>query len=134
MAGEKLRPFPHCVQPYRDDALMNDVLPFGRSDDAADPNMPLVHRSKSVLPFARFPGVDTAAGPEMRFNWRSHGLGPRLPACLPLKAQMGARNPLRVGCVFFSVKDMDSRRDATAPHLAGQWRFTLRGHRGTALG
>ena len=62
---------------------------------------------EAVFPFARFPGVDTLLGPEMRSTGEVMGLD-RDYALAFAKAQLGAGVDLpREGCVFVSVKDGD---------------------------
>ena len=132
MAGEKLSAFPQRA-PYRDDAAYDDVLPLGDPMTLADPNMPWFSVKEAVLPFARFPGVDTLLGPEMRSTGEGMGWVRDFPRAF-LKAQMGAGNPLpRNGCVFFSIKDMDKSDDMlTAARILLEQGFTLRATRGTA--
>ncbi|HBR36893.1 MAG TPA: carbamoyl-phosphate synthase large subunit, partial [Sulfitobacter pontiacus] len=132
MAGEKLSAFPQRA-PYRDDAAYDDVLPLGDPMTLADPNMPWFSVKEAVLPFARFPGVDTLLGPEMRSTGEVMGWDRDFPRAF-LKAQMGAGNPLpRNGCVFFSIKDMDKSDDMlTAARILLEQGFTLRATRGTA--
>ena len=132
MAGEKLSAFPQRA-PYRDDAAYDDVLPLGDPMTLADPNMPWFSVKEAVLPFARFPGVDTLLGPEMRSTGEVMGWDRDFPRAF-LKAQMGAGNPLpRNGCVFFSIKDMDKSEDMlTAARILLEQGFTLRATRGTA--
>jgi carbamoyl-phosphate synthase large subunit len=132
MAGEKLSAFPQRA-PYRDDAAYDDVLPLGDPMTLADPNMPWFSVKEAVLPFARFPGVDTLLGPEMRSTGEVMGWDRDFPRAF-LKAQMGAGNPLpRKGCVFFSIKDMDKSEDMlTAARILLEQGFTLRATRGTA--
>ena len=132
MAGEKLSAFPQRA-PYRDDAAYDDVLPLGDPMTLADPNMPWFSVKEAVLPFARFPGVDTLLGPEMRSTGEVMGWDRDFPRAF-LKAQMGAGNPLpRKGCVFFSIKDMDKSDDMlTAARILLEQGFTLRATRGTA--
>ncbi len=132
MAGEKLSALPQRA-PYRDDAAYDDVLPLGDPMTLADPNMPWFSVKEAVLPFARFPGVDTLLGPEMRSTGEVMGWDRDFPRAF-LKAQMGAGNPLpRNGCVFFSIKDMDKSDDMlTAARILLEQGFTLRATRGTA--
>ena len=60
-----------------------------------------------MLPFARFPGVDTLLGPEMRSTGEVMGWD-RSFARAFLKAQMGAGVTLpEGGTVFVSIKDAD---------------------------
>ncbi|MDG1471977.1 MAG: carbamoyl-phosphate synthase large subunit [Ascidiaceihabitans sp.] len=110
MAGEPLTNFP-MREPYDADAGYDDVLPLGDPMTLADPNMPWFSVKEAVLPFARFPGVDTILGPEMRSTGEVMGWDRTFPRAF-LKAQMGAGNPLpRSGCVFISIKDADKTAD-----------------------
>jgi carbamoyl-phosphate synthase large subunit len=71
---------------------------------------------EAVFPFARFPGVDTVLGPEMRstgevmgLDWRrpGEGLGPAFARAFA-KSQLGGGTVLpKSGCVFISVKESD---------------------------
>ncbi|MBZ0217847.1 MAG: carbamoyl-phosphate synthase large subunit, partial [Fimbriimonadaceae bacterium] len=65
---------------------------------------------EAVFPFARFPGVDTVLGPEMRSTGEVMGLASDFPMAYG-KSQLGAgaRVPLS-GTVFISVKDSDKKR------------------------
>src|SRR5207302_2362548 len=64
---------------------------------------------EAVLPFARFPGVDTILGPEMRSTGEVMGIAPDLGLALA-KAQeaTGAALPV-AGTVFVSVANRDKR-------------------------
>ncbi|WP_028958525.1 carbamoyl-phosphate synthase large subunit [Sulfitobacter sp. 20_GPM-1509m] len=132
MAGEPLTNFPMRA-PYDASAKYSDVLPLGDPMTLADPNMPWYSVKEAVLPFARFPGVDTILGPEMRSTGEVMGWDRDFPRAF-LKAQMGAGNPLpREGCVFVSIKDDDKTADMleAAKILLGLG-FTLVGTNGTA--
>ncbi|MEO0762264.1 MAG: ATP-grasp domain-containing protein, partial [Pseudomonadota bacterium] len=73
----------------------------------ADPMVPHVAVKEAVLPFARFPGVDTILGPEMRSTGEVMGLDRSFPRAF-LKSQLGAGAPLPAsGTVFVSVRDAD---------------------------
>ena len=62
---------------------------------------------EAVLPFARFPGVDTLLGPEMRSTGEVMGVDTSFPRAF-LKAQMGAGIKLPDhGTAFISIKDAD---------------------------
>ena len=62
---------------------------------------------EAVLPFARFPGVDTLLGPEMRSTGEVMGSDANFHRAF-LKAQMGAGSDLpRGGRVFLSIRDAD---------------------------
>ncbi|HEY7550519.1 MAG TPA: carbamoyl-phosphate synthase large subunit [Hyphomicrobiaceae bacterium] len=62
---------------------------------------------EAVFPFARFPGVDTVLGPEMRSTGEVMGID-RDYALAFAKSQIGAGNMLPLnGTVFVSVRDAD---------------------------
>ena len=106
MAGEPLSNFP-MREPYppADDPM--DVLPLGNAFTLADPKTPWFSVKEAVLPFARFPGVDTILGPEMRSTGEVMGWDRSFPRAF-LKAQMGAGTNLpEAGTVFISIKDDD---------------------------
>ncbi|HEY1562143.1 MAG TPA: carbamoyl-phosphate synthase large subunit [Caulobacteraceae bacterium] len=87
--------------------------------DLAEATYDHVAVKEAVFPFARFPGVDTVLGPEMRstgevmgLDWRRPGEGP-LPAFARAfaKSQMAGGVTLpKTGGVFISVKDSDKPR------------------------
>ncbi len=132
MAGEKLSAFPKRA-PYPSQSSYSDVLPLGDPMTLADPNMPWFSVKEAVMPFARFPGVDTILGPEMRSTGEVMGWDRDFPRAF-LKAQMGAGTMLpSEGCVFLSIKDDDKTADMveTAKILIEQG-FTLVATRGTA--
>ena len=65
---------------------------------------------ESVFPFARFPGVDTILGPEMRSTGEVMGLDRSFVVAFA-KSQMGAGTVLpRDGTVFVSMRDADKPR------------------------
>ncbi|MDX2482409.1 MAG: carbamoyl-phosphate synthase large subunit [Pseudodonghicola sp.] len=106
MAGEKLSSFAHRP-PYQKDADYDTVLPLADPMTLADPMMPWFSVKEAVLPFARFPGVDTILGPEMRSTGEVMGWDRDFPRAF-LKAQMGAGMMLpRGGRAFVSIKDAD---------------------------
>ncbi len=65
---------------------------------------------EAVFPFARFPGVDTVLGPEMRSTGEVMGIDRNFDVAFA-KSQIGggARLP-RAGTVFVSVRDSDKTR------------------------
>ena len=80
----------------------------------ADPKTPWFSVKEAVMPFARFPGVDTLLGPEMRSTGEAMGWD-RTFALAFLKAQMGAGTHLpETGQVFISVKNMDKTAEMAA--------------------
>ncbi|VAW05610.1 Carbamoyl-phosphate synthase large chain, partial [hydrothermal vent metagenome] len=105
MAGEPLSNFPHRGS-YPKDARPG-TLPMADQMTLADPAMPWFSVKEAVLPFARFPGVDTILGPEMRSTGEVMGWDVSFPRAF-LKALMGAGVELPDnGKVFFSIKDSD---------------------------
>jgi len=65
---------------------------------------------EAVFPFARFPGVDTVLGPEMRSTGEVIGLDRSFEVAFA-KSQLGAGAAVPVqGTVFVSVKDADKPR------------------------
>ena len=110
MAGEPLSNFPlRAPYPPADNPM--DVLPLGDPFQLADPKTPWFSVKEAVLPFARFPGVDTILGPEMRSTGEVMGWDRSFPRAF-LKAQMGAGTNLPTeGNVFISIKDDDKTPD-----------------------
>jgi carbamoyl-phosphate synthase large subunit len=105
MAGEMMDAFPHRG-PYPENALPGS-LPSADQLTLADPAMPWFSVKEAVMPFARFPGVDTILGPEMRSTGEVMGWDVSFPRAF-LKAQMGAGTLFPdSGKVFFSIKDDD---------------------------
>jgi carbamoyl-phosphate synthase large subunit len=106
MAGEPLATFPHRP-PYPAGVGPDTPLPLADPLTLADPATPWFSVKEVVLPFARFPGVDTLLGPEMRSTGEVMGWDRTFPLAF-LKAQMGAGTHLpETGRVFVSVKDAD---------------------------
>ncbi|MEP0960539.1 MAG: carbamoyl-phosphate synthase large subunit [Roseobacter sp.] len=132
MAGEKLSNFP-LRAPYDSDAAYEDVLPLGDPMTLADPHMPWFSVKEAVLPFARFPGVDTILGPEMRSTGEVMGWDRDFPRAF-LKAQMGAGMVLpSQGCAFVSIKNADKTDDMlSCARILLEQGFTLVATRGTA--
>ena len=88
---------------------------------------------EAVLPFARFPGVDTLLGPEMRSTGEVMGWDANFHRAF-LKAQIGAGSDLPTGGrVFLSIKDDDKTAVLvdTAQTLVGLG-FEIVATRGTA--
>ncbi|MEP6020932.1 MAG: carbamoyl-phosphate synthase large subunit [Paracoccaceae bacterium] len=130
MAGEPLSNFPK--RPAYKDVGYDDVLPLANPMTLADPNMPWFSVKEAVLPFARFPGVDTILGPEMRSTGEVMGWDRDFPRAF-LKAQLGAGTILpSEGCAFLSIRDADKTAQMVeaARTLVDQG-FTLIATRGT---
>jgi carbamoyl-phosphate synthase large subunit len=84
---------------------------FAHYGDKPDPTrLGHVAVKEAVFPFARFPGVDTLLGPEMKSTGEVMGLD-RDYALAFAKAQLGAGVDLpRSGTVFVSVRDEDKAK------------------------
>ncbi|MCU4654859.1 carbamoyl-phosphate synthase large subunit [Roseibacterium sp. SDUM158016] len=105
MAGEKLADFP-LAEPH---VPVDDDTPIVPGDpmSLADFRTPWFSVKEAVMPFARFPGVDTLLGPEMRSTGEVMGWDRTFPRAF-LKAQLGAGTVLPdAGTVFISIKDAD---------------------------
>ena len=120
--------------PYAAGVGPDTVLPLADPLTLANPITPWFSVKESVLPFARFPGVDTLLGPEMRSTGEVMGWD-RTFALAFLKAQMGAGTHLpESGRVFLSVKDSDKTEAlAQATRDLVTMGFEIIATRGTAL-
>ncbi len=132
MAGAKLADFPQRP-PYPDGVGPDSPLPLADPMTLADPQTPWFSVKEAVLPFARFPGVDTLLGPEMRSTGEVMGWD-RTFALAFLKAQLGAGVPLpEAGRVFVSVRDADKGPEmAEAARMLVDLGLTVVATRGTA--
>ncbi len=105
MAGEKLDVFP--MKPPHAPVADDVVIPMGDPMALADFRTPWYSVKEAVMPFARFPGVDTLLGPEMRSTGEVMGWDRNFARAF-LKAQLGAGTHLpEAGTVFFSIRDGD---------------------------
>ncbi|MBL8669833.1 MAG: carbamoyl-phosphate synthase large subunit [Alphaproteobacteria bacterium] len=87
---------------------------------------------EAVFPFARFPGVDTLLGPEMRSTGEVMGIDEDFGRAFA-KAQIGAGNVLPLkGTVFLSVRDRDKPALVSIGRDLAAMGFALIGTRGTA--
>jgi carbamoyl-phosphate synthase large subunit len=132
MAGEPLSNFP-MRPPYPAGVGPDTALPLADPMTLADPCTPWFSVKEAVMPFARFPGVDTLLGPEMRSTGEVMGWDRTFPLAF-LKAQMGAGVQLPTeGRVFISIKDSDKTPAMTEAvrDLAGMG-FEIVATRGTA--
>lgn len=85
-----------------------------------------------VFPFAKFPGVDPALGPEMRSTGEVMGVGMNFGEAFA-KAQLSAGTPLPdQGCVFISVNERDKQHAVELGRKFTELGFTLAATRGTA--
>ncbi len=109
MAGEKLSSF---------------ALPATRPDH--------IGVKEAVFPFARFPGVDTVLGPEMRSTGEVIGLDTCFDAAF-VKSQLGGGTKApREGVVFVSVRDADKARIVATVKLLKEIGFGVVATGGTA--
>ncbi|GAA0298330.1 carbamoyl-phosphate synthase large subunit [Rhodovulum strictum] len=101
--------------------------------DLVDPQIEGFAVKEAVLPFARFPGVDTLLGPEMRSTGEVMGYDRTFPRAF-LKAQMGAGTHLpHEGTVFLSIKDADKTPELLeTAQILTELGFSILATRGTA--
>jgi carbamoyl-phosphate synthase large subunit len=86
---------------------------------------------EAVFPFARFPGVDTVLGPEMKSTGEVMGID-RNFAIAFAKSQIGGGSRLpRTGTVFVSVRDVDKPRVLEAVRLLVSLGFRIIATSGT---
>jgi carbamoyl-phosphate synthase large subunit len=87
---------------------------------------------EAVFPFAKFPGVDTILGPEMKSTGEVMGVGESFGEAF-VKSQLaaGVRLP-RAGRAFISVRDGDKRAAVEVARDLAALGFTILATRGTA--
>ncbi len=94
--------------------------------------IPYLAVKESVFPFARFPGVDIALGPEMRSTGEVMGIDEDFGRAF-LKSQLAAgQNLPRDGTVFVSVKNKDKRTVGLIAKRLEELGFRLIATAGTA--
>ena len=83
------------------------------------------HRAvkEAVFPFARFPGVDTVLGPEMKSTGEVMGIDASFEIAFAKSQIGGGANLPRSGTVFVSVKDADKPRILDAVRLLASLGF-----------
>jgi carbamoyl-phosphate synthase large subunit len=87
---------------------------------------------EAVLPFSRFPGVDTILGPEMRSTGEVMGIDSSFGLAY-IKSQLAAGQKLPVqGTVFISVNDRDKAHMVEPARIFRQLGFRLVATKGTA--
>ena len=85
-----------------------------------------------MLPFSRFPDVDTVLGPEMRSTGEVMGID-RTFGLAFAKSQIGAGNPLpSSGTIFLSLADRDKAAGLEAARRFVELGFSLAATAGTA--
>jgi carbamoyl-phosphate synthase large subunit len=116
MLGKKLGDFAHLTG-----GRTSGVLPVSR-----------YFVKSPVFPFAKFPGVDPALGPEMRSTGEVMGVGDNFGEAFG-KAQLSAGTPLPdSGTVFISVNDRDKAAVVEVAAKFAEYGFQLAATRGTA--
>jgi carbamoyl-phosphate synthase large subunit len=86
---------------------------------------------EAVFPFARFPGVDTVLGPEMKSTGEVMGLDQSFDVAFA-KSQLGGGTTVpRGGTVFISVKDADKPRVLQSVKTLSQLGFKMIATSGT---
>jgi len=103
---------------------------YGAKPDARNPGHIAV--KEAVFPFARFPGVDTLLGPEMRSTGEVMGLDTDYALAFA-KSQLGAGVDLpRSGTLFVSVRDEDKKGILPAVKRLADQGFKVLATSGTA--
>jgi len=108
----------------------------GKVAQPAAPNQAAAKRhhfavKEAVFPFARFPGVDTMLGPEMRSTGEVMGLDYDFARAYA-KAQLGAGVDLpKSGTVFISVRGADKKRALAVAKKLAKLGFNLLATQGT---
>jgi carbamoyl-phosphate synthase large subunit len=96
------------------------------------PTPTYVSVKEAVLPFSRFPGVDTVLGPEMRSTGEVMGIGESFGIAFA-KAQLAAGTRLPdSGQVFMSLADRDKVNGLLLARLLVELGFTVAATVGTA--
>ena len=103
---------------------------YGKKPDPR--NLKHIAVKEAVFPFAKFPGVDTLLGPEMRSTGEVIGLDTDFALAFA-KSQLGAGVELpRNGTVFVSVRDEDKIRVLPAIRILVEIGFKVMASGGTA--
>ncbi|MGH9638977.1 MAG: carbamoyl-phosphate synthase large subunit, partial [Bryobacteraceae bacterium] len=115
MLGKKLTEFSHLTR-----GVVNGRL-----------SVPNYFVKSPVFPFAKFPGVDPALGPEMRSTGEVMGVGESFGEAFG-KAQVAAGTPIPDGgALFISVNDRDKPAAVAVARKFRDYGFELFGTRGT---
>ncbi|MGL5447588.1 MAG: carbamoyl-phosphate synthase large subunit, partial [Rhabdaerophilum sp.] len=120
MAGEKLATSKEPILVALREAFAN-----------GQPKLNHVGVKEAVFPFARFPGVDTVLGPEMRSTGEVIGLDRGFGVAFA-KSQLGSGTKVPTGGrVFVSVRDADKDRILPSVKMLSELGFKLIGTTGT---
>jgi len=130
MAGEPMENFP-LRAPYGE-ASYEQSVPIADPMTLADPDMPWYSVKEAVMPFARFPGVDTILGPEMKSTGEVMGSGKTFAEAF-IKSQLGAGTTLPYkGKAFLSVRKEDHESIIEIAQALAKLGFDLVATDGTA--
>jgi carbamoyl-phosphate synthase large subunit len=111
------------------ETLDTAIAAYGEKPDVK--NLKHIAVKEAVFPFARFPGVDTLLGPEMRSTGEVIGLDTDFALAFA-KSQLGAGVDLpRDGAVFISVRDEDKDRMLPAAKILSEIGFKVLATGGT---
>ena len=111
------------------ESLTSVLTAYGEKPDPR--NLDHIAVKEAVFPFARFPGVDTLLGPEMRSTGEVMGLDASYPMAFA-KSQLGGGTVLpKSGTVFISVHKDDQDRILPAAKRLSQLGFKLTATGGT---
>ena len=100
--------------------------------DHASRQKPHIAVKEAVMPFARFPGVDTLLGPEMKSTGEVMGLDSDFGRAFA-KSQIGGGTKLPLtGTVFVSIKDADKEETVAPVRGLVAMGFDIVATRGTA--
>src|SRR5260370_26210199 len=86
---------------------------------------------ESVFPFARFPGVDTVLGPEMRSTGEVMGIDSSFEVAFAKSQLGGGTRAPRQGTVFVSLREIDKTRIVDAVRLLFSLAFKVMATSGT---
>lgn len=111
------------------EALEPTLTAYGRAPQHRD--LPHIAVKEAVFPFARFPGVDTVLGPEMRSTGEVMGIDTSFGYAFA-KSQLGAGSKVPLlGNVFVSLRDSDKPRALKAIRLLRDLGFDILATSGT---
>jgi carbamoyl-phosphate synthase large subunit len=111
------------------EALEPTLTAYGRAPQHR--GLPHIAVKEAVFPFARFPGVDTVLGPEMRSTGEVMGIDTSFGYAFA-KSQLGAGSKVPLlGNVFVSLRDSDKPRALEAIRLLRDLGFDILATSGT---
>ncbi|MEQ8658549.1 MAG: carbamoyl-phosphate synthase large subunit [Hyphomicrobiales bacterium] len=111
------------------EALEPTLTAYGRAPQSR--NLPHIAVKEAVFPFARFPGVDTVLGPEMRSTGEVMGIDTSFGYAFA-KSQLGAGSKVPLlGNVFVSLRDSDKPKALDAIRLLVELGFDILATSGT---